>query len=413
MNIELNISPKEFSSKFYPYLLDFSHRFECYMGSSGSGKSYFIVQKLIVRACREKINILACRRYGTTIRNSVFSLFKEILGKWQLLPYVKIRETDFEITFPNGSRVIFLGLDDENKLLSINNISCIFIEEAFEVPKETVDQLNLRMRGSAANQQIIMAWNPISKSSWLYDFCEVNPPENLLYIHSTYLDNSHLPKEYVDALEELKVRNPRKAEVYCYGRWGVDAEGLVLTNWKEEMFNPMEIAARHGIERRCGLDIGWTDPTAIVDTLYDKENHIIYVYNQFYRSGQTLDKIAAVMETMNLKKVKVACDAADPRAISFFREKGFNTYPCVKGQGSVEARISFLQNNQIIVLPKCQDVLNELGNFSYIKDKKTEKYTDKTTHEFSHSIDALGYAYSDIYTNKQLKSFDKKLLGIR
>jgi len=284
-----------------------------------------------VRACREKINILACRRYGTTIRNSVFSLFKEILGKWQLLPYVKIRETDFEITFPNGSRVIFLGLDDENKLLSINNISCIFIEEAFEVPKETVDQLNLRMRGSAANQQIIMAWNPISKSSWLYDFCEVNPPENLLYIHSTYLDNPHLPKEYVDALEELKVRNPRKAEVYCYGRWGVDAEGLVLTNWKEEMFNPMEIAARHGIERRCGLDIGWTDPTAIVDTLYDKENHIIYVYNQFYRSGQTLDKIAAAMETMNLKKVKVACDAADPRAISFFREKGFNTYPCVKG----------------------------------------------------------------------------------
>lgn len=54
----------------------------------------------------------------------------------------------------------------------------------------------------------------------------------------------------------------------------------------------------------------------------------------------------------------------------------------------------------------------ELSNFSYEKDKKTGKYTEKTTHEFSHSIDALGYAYSDLYTRGRLRTIDKSLLGI-
>ena len=107
--------------------------------ANGSAKSYFITQKLIVRASREKIKILVCRRTGTTIRNTCFSLFKEILTKWQLLPYVKIRETDFNIKFPNGSEIIFIGLDEETKLLSLNGIGVIFIEEVYEVPKAIVE----------------------------------------------------------------------------------------------------------------------------------------------------------------------------------------------------------------------------------------------------------------------------------
>jgi phage terminase large subunit len=60
--------------------------------------------------------------------------------------------------------ILFSGLDAEEKLLSLANISTVFIEEAYEVPKNIVEQLNLRMRGDAINQQIIMAWNPISKN---------------------------------------------------------------------------------------------------------------------------------------------------------------------------------------------------------------------------------------------------------
>ena len=163
MDINLTLSKRLFVPKFYPLLFDYSHRWECYMGSAGSAKSYFITQKLIIRALNEKIKILVCRRYGTTLRNTCFSLFKDILAKWKLTEYVKIRETDFTIRFPNGSEIIFMGLDEETKLLSLNNVGAIFIEEAYEVPKPIVEQLNLRLRGNTENQQILMAWNPINR----------------------------------------------------------------------------------------------------------------------------------------------------------------------------------------------------------------------------------------------------------
>ena len=137
--INLNLKKSLFVPKFYPLLLDYSHRWEFWCGSAGSGKSYTIVQRLIIRCCNEPIRVLVCRRYATTLRNSCFALFKEVLAKWQLTNYVKIRETDMSIIFPNGSQIIMIGLDTEEKLLSLTNISTIWIEEAYEVEKSKVE----------------------------------------------------------------------------------------------------------------------------------------------------------------------------------------------------------------------------------------------------------------------------------
>lgn len=409
-DIELKLNKKLFTPKFYPYLLDYSHRWEFWMGSAGSSKSYTITQKLIIRACSEEIKILVCRRYGTTIRNTVFATFKEILGKWKLTPYVKIRETDFNIKFPNGSEIIFLGLDDEAKLLSLNNIGTIFIEEAYEVPQNMVEQLNLRMRGNVANQQLILAWNPISKSSWLYDFSVGNPPANSIFIHSTYKDNPFLSAEYISALEELYTRNPQKARVFCDGEWGVDAEGLVFQNWKVEEFNPQELAAS-GLEHRCGCDFGYIDPSTIVASLYDKKNGKIYVYNEFYKRGCQLDTLYEAMTKMQLTKTKIYMDSAEPRSIDYFKRKGINAQPCIKGAGSVNSRIAFLQNHQIIIHPSCKNVIMEFENFAYERNKDGT-LKESYTHEFSHAIDGLGYAYSDIYTKSGLKTMNKAVLGL-
>ena len=409
--VQLNLKQSMFVPKFYPYLLDYSRRWEIYMGSAGSAKSYFITQKLIIRACRQPIKILVCRRYGTTIRNSCFSLFKDILAYWKLTQFVKIRETDFNIKFPNGSEIIFLGLDDETKLLSLNNIGCIFIEEAYEVPKEIVEQLDLRMRAKVENQQIILAFNPISKNSWLYDFCEKNPPKNCLYIHSTYKDNPFLPKEYVESMEEMIVRNPAKARVYAFGEWGVDSEGLVITNWRKEEFNAMELAAA-GLEHRAGIDLGWVGKTAIIDTLYDRESRTIYVFNEFYKSGCQLSDIVSAIGDMNLRKTKIFVDSAEPRSIQFFKQEGINAVGCSKGKDSVKAGLMFLQDALIIVHPSCQNFIMELENFSYIKSKITGEWTEDTTHEWSHAIDACRYAYSDIYTNTKLKTLSKSSFSL-
>lgn len=410
MIVNLNLKKDLFAPKFYPLLTDYSHRWEVYLGSAGSGKSYFITQKIIYRCLTEQVRVLVCRRYGTTIRNTCFSLFKDILNKWKLTPYVKIRETDFNIKFPNGSEIIFTGLDEETKLLSLNNIGVIFIEEAFEVPQAIVEQLNLRLRGKVKNQQIMMAFNPISKNSWLFDFCN-NPPDSYLFTHSTYKDNPFLTAEYVASLEELYKRNPAKARVFCDGEWGVNPDGLVLTNWTTQDFNPLDLAAK-GYEHRAGMDLGWVDKTAIIDSLYDRKNKTIYVFNEFYKSGCQLSELVDALKDMNLTKTKVYVDAAEPRSIEYFRNNGINATACAKGKDSVKAGLMFLQDNRIVVHPYCRNFINELENFSYIQSKLTGEWTEDTTHEYSHAIDACRYGYSDIYTQTKLKTFDKSVLGL-
>lgn len=409
--INLKLKKNLFVPKFYSLLFDYSHRWEVYMGSAGSAKSYFITQKLILRCLNEKIKILVCRRTASTIRNTCFSLFKDVISKWKLTEFVKIRESDFNIKFPNGSEIIFMGLDEETKLLSLNAIGTIFIEEAYEVPKSIVEQLNLRLRGNTANKQMIMAFNPISKNHWLYDFCEVNPPESFIYVHSTYKDNPFLDDEYVHELEELYVRNPAKARVFCDGIWGIDSEGLVIQNWKEEIFDPMELSSK-GLEHRVGMDLGWIDKSAIIETLYDRQNKTIYVFNEFYKSGCQLSELADAIRNMNLQKSKIYVDAAEPRSIQYFKNEGINAVGCAKGKDSVKAGLMFLQDNLIIVHPRCIHFIAELENFSYIKSKQTGEWTENTTHEWSHAIDACRYGYSDIYTNKKLRTLDKSLLGL-
>lgn len=378
-------------------------------GSAGSAKSYFITQKLIVRGLNEKIKILVCRRYGTTLRNSCFALFKEILTKWKIISLCNVNNSNMIITLPSGTEIIFLGLDDETKLLSICGITCVFIEEAFEVPKDIVEQLNLRLRGGKANKQLLMAFNPINISSWLYTFTQ-NLPDDALYTHSTFRDNPFLDAQYIKQLESLYITNPAKARIFCDGEWGVNPEGLVIKNWTKAEFDPMKLAST--LEHRAGIDLGWVDKSAIIDTLYDRENNIIYIFNEFYKSGCQLSELAAAIKEMKLQKCKIRVDAAEPRSIQYFRNEGINAVACIKGQDSVKAGLMFLQDNKIVVHPRCKNIITEFENFSYIKSKLTGEYTDQTTHEWSHAIDACRYAYSDVYCNRKATSISKSVLGL-
>lgn len=410
--MQLNIHARTFSAKFLPLLNDYSHRWEIYKGSAGSGKSHFITQKIIIKALREKRRVMICRRYGTTMRNSVFKLFKDVIESFKITHLTRIKESDMSITLPNGSEIIFVGLDNEEKLLSIAGITDVFIEEVYEVPKEIVDQLNLRMRGKAPNQQIYMAFNPISAKHWLYDFCEgTTRPESSIYSQSTFRDNPFLPDEYVKALEDMYRTNPNKARVFCDGNWGADVEGLVYKNHVLSDFDINELI-KQGLEVRVGIDWGFVDPTTVVVSLFDKPKKEIYIIGEFYKRGATLEEIKDGIIQLGISKQKMYCDGAEPDKVDYLRRNGFNAVSAKKGAGSVKAGISFLQDMKIICHESCVNVAAELENYVYLKDKKTGQYIeDSYDHDFSHTMDALRYSYSDLYSAARLTSA-KLMLGI-
>ncbi len=115
---------------------------------------------------------------------------------------------------------------------------------------------------------------------------------------------------------------------------------------------------------------------------------------------------------MGLAKSVIYCDAAEPRSIDYLKRQSFHALPCIKGKDSVSARILFLQNHEIIIHPNCKDVINEFENFAYERDKDGKLKEGCYTHEYSHTIDALGYAYSNIYTKNRLRTMEKSVLGL-
>ena len=394
-------------------LQEYSKRYEVYYGGAGSGKSVFIAQKILFKACNRKRKVLIIRKYGTTLRDSVFQLMIDILKKWRLYAHCKINLSTYTIILPNDSVLLFKGLDDSEKIKSITDITDIWCEEATELSLDEYTQLDLRLRALTDDLQIYCSFNPVSKTNWVYkkwfDTGAVYDTENTYILHTTYKDNRFLPESYIKALEDKVNTNPHYYKIYVLGEFGT-FEGLVITNWIQKEFDPLELSKT--CEHRCGMDVGYVDPTAVIESLYDKPNKIIYVFNEFYKSGCQLTDIANGIKNMTINKAKLRIDSAEPRTIQYLRNNGINAIAAQKGQDSVKAGIMFLQDHHIVVHPKCTNFINELENFSYIKSKQTGEYTEDTTHEFSHAIDACRYAYSDVYTNRKLKTLNKEVNGI-
>ena len=413
MDINLKLSRTLFNDIYYPQLFDYNKRYEVYYGGAGSGKSVFIAQKLLLKAINNKRKVLVIRKYGTTLRDSVFQLVIDTLKKWKIYEYCRINLSTYTITLPNESVFLFKGLDDSEKIKSITDITDIWCEEATELSLDEYTQLDLRLRALVDDLQIFCSFNPVSKAKkkkkkWFAPDSKYDISQTFI-LHTTYKDNRFLPPAYISALEDKINTNPSYYKIYVLGEFGT-FEGLVITNWKIEEFDHMLLA--QSLEHRSGIDFGFTDPSAIIDLLYDKANRTIYVFNEFYRSGCQYSDLVTAAINMNLTKCKIYADAAEPRGIQNLRSSGINIVPCVKGQDSVKAGIMFLQDHRIIVHPRCKNFITELENFSYIKSKVTGEWTEDTTHEWSHAIDACRYALSDIYMNKKLKSINKAEYGI-
>lgn len=137
------------------------------------------------------------------------------------------------------------------------------------------------------------------------------------------------------------------------------------------------------------------------------------MFNEFYKSGCQLSEIATAIENMNLKKTRIYVDSAEPRTIAFLKGEGIKAEGCIKGKDSVKAGYMFLQDNLIIVHPSCKNLITEFENLCYAKSKVTGEYTEEfESHQYTHACDGLRYAYSDIYTNTKLKTFNKTALGL-
>lgn len=252
MNIDLRNLTKMINLVYYP-AFRFRGRFLVLYGGSGSGKSYTIADKILVRLMKEdKHNILCVRATQRSVSKSQFPLLVGEIKRWGLSQVFKVNHSlgNESITFvPNGNRVIFSGLDDVEKLKSIYDITSIWIEEANEILPEDFRELNRRLRGyegknrdgSPKYMQFMITFNPVSELNWLKSrFFDDDTDTLILYgeeqsrnckddvnkyntmvIHSTYKDNRFIDDVYAKEMEELKKYDEDEYNVYALGLWGI------------------------------------------------------------------------------------------------------------------------------------------------------------------------------------------------
>ena len=219
---------------FMPLFTD-EHRYLVLKGGGGSGKSIFAGRKMIERCVAESGHrFLVCRKVARTLRESCFKQLCGQIAKHYPNTKCKINKGDMLISFPNGSEIIFAGLDDVEKLKSIYNITGIWIEEASELLESDFKQLDIRLRGETRYyKQIIISFNPVSIKHWLKKRFFDRHDERATIHESTYKDNRFLDAEAIRVLEAFKDVDEYYYNVYCLGMWGVT--GKSVFNSKEVM----------------------------------------------------------------------------------------------------------------------------------------------------------------------------------
>ncbi len=127
--IDISISKKIFNDVYLPYLEN-NERYNIFIGGAGSGKSVFVSQKYIYKLLKyPKRKLLVVRKIQRHIRDSVWAEFMNTFSEWKIGDLIKCNISTSSMLFPNGSQIIFKGLDDPEKIKSIQGITDIFIEE--------------------------------------------------------------------------------------------------------------------------------------------------------------------------------------------------------------------------------------------------------------------------------------------
>lgn len=411
--MKINLKKSIFNKAYLPYLQDYSKRYEIYYGGAGSGKSKFVSQKLVYKAMQSLRKILVLRKVNRTTKNSTFQILQDTLSEWKLLPYCKVNKTDFSIMLPNGSQFICIGLDDQEKLKSIVGLTDAWLEEATEFTQNDFNQVDLRIRERVDASQIILSFNPVSKANWC--FLQFFKEDHTLdafragcnIVHTNYLDNKFLPEEYIKSLLLLETTNPVFYKIYALGEFG-SLDKLVYNNWQSIEFDYTQIKGK-----RClGLDFGYTnDPTALTCSIVDDENKRLYVYQTWGGTGYLNDQIAKKLIELGYGRSTIIADSAEAKSIDEIKLAGVRRIlPATKGPGSILQGIQRVQQYEIIVHPSCTELIEELQNYSWTKDKATNEYINKPVDKFNHYLDALRYSLQCIDDRPKIKMMDKSLL---
>ena len=215
-------SRRKFSNTYWK-IWDIKTRFRVIKGGASAGKSYAVAQDEIIKALYSVQRTLVIKKVSSTIADSTFKNFTNRLDEMGLEYESWLRP--YNIQLDNGSEFLFRGIDDPEKLKSIEGITRVVIEEATDLTVEDFKELNRRVRG-VENVQYTLLFNPVDETHWIKGRFFDKEYDNVTTITVTYRDNYNtegkcfITQADIDELEDLKNFDENQYNIYALAEWG-------------------------------------------------------------------------------------------------------------------------------------------------------------------------------------------------
>lgn len=389
--------------EFWRVINSNKYLFHVLKGGRASAKSTHIAIWLVLALMKYPVTCLCIRKVGNTLTESVFEQLKEAVDILNVGHVWKIQKSPLQLIYiPRGNKFIFRGADDPAKIKSIKMskfpIAFVWFEELaeFKTEDEVSTIVNSVLRAElppGLSYKVIYSYNPPKrKQSWVNKKFETQfIPDNTYIHHSTYLDNPHISKAFIEEANEVKKKNEFKYRWEYLGE-PIGSGVVPFSNLEFRTITDEEIASFDNI--RQGNDFGYaTDPMAFVRLHYDKTRRRIYFLDEIFGVKMSIRELSKEIITRGYNDTFVTCDSAEPRSIEELRVLGVKATYAKKGPGSIEFGENWLDDlDEIIIDPKrTPNIAREFENIDYQTDKDGNvrpKLEDKD----NHSIDATRYA---------------------
>lgn len=345
---------------------------------------------------------LVLRKVANTIRDSVYAQYIWAIGELSMAAYWEAKVSPMELIYkPTGQKIMFRGADDPMKIKSIKVPFGYIAVTHFEEKDQFAGRAEIRtilqstMRGGSKYWNFESYNPPISRDNWANKDSLEERADRLCH-KSTYLQAppEWLGKQFLAEAEHLKATDER-AYQHEYLGIPVGTGGNVFDNLELREITDEEMSHFDHIYQ--GVDYGWfPDPFAFIRLHYDRARETIYLMDEIYQNKLTNEASGNIIIQRGYKDAYITCDSAEPKSVADYRAMGLPAKAAVKGPGSVDYGMKWLQRRKIVIDRKrTPNAYNEFVNYEYDRNKDGDiisGYPD----ENNHLIDATRYAVERI-----------------
>ena len=253
-------------------------RFPCFIGGVGTGKTFFLLNK-IMAFCKEypKARALIVRKEYTDLRDSTIKDFRDNFG---LEP-----DSNKEVTLSNGSCIMFRHGDELNVLKNIT-LDIVGIEQAEEfIDDQQFIYLRDRLRGKAAFkinekgkriylQQLCVIANACGHN-WIWKNWVNNPPstEYDLVMATTFDNAENLTESFIEDRRALEFEAPAHYQQYVMNSFeAVGSDNQLLEHELVYCSPTLQCPPQGSLARVLGVDVGRYGGDEAVFTILESRN---------------------------------------------------------------------------------------------------------------------------------------------